>query len=509
LVVLANGIDALALRRHALCIFPQSQDAVAMHYTDFIRELAYIGGQYCEADDGRSFTVTDPATGEIIAHVPDMGAAETKRAIDAAAAALPAWAAMTAGARAKILRRLFDLMILHQDALGELLSREQGKPLHEARGEIAYSASFIEWFAEEGKRAYGEVIPAHAADRRIVTLRQPIGVVAAITPWNFPSAMIGRKLGPALAAGCTMVLKPASMTPLSALAFAVLAEMAGVPAGVLNIVTGGARVIGGELTRNPLVRKISFTGSTEVGRDLMRQSAGTIKKLSLELGGNAPFLVFDDADVDAAVEGAMASKFRNGGQTCVCTNRFYVQDGVYDIFVSKLATRVSALKLGRGIDGGVDIGPLIDGAAVEKVEEHLADAVAGGATVIAGGKRSTLGGTWFEPTVVAGVTSQMLLCREETFGPLAGVVRFSDEADAIAQANDSEFGLASYFYARDLSRVWRVAEALEAGIVGINTGLISTEVAPFGGIKQSGLGREGSRHGLDDYMEIKYLCMGI
>ncbi|MFZ1478731.1 MAG: NAD-dependent succinate-semialdehyde dehydrogenase, partial [Sphingorhabdus sp.] len=406
-------------------------------------------------------------------------------------------------------RKLFDLMIANQDALGELLSREQGKPLAEAKGEIAYSASFIEWFAEEGKRAYGEVIPGHAADRRIVTLRQPIGVVAAITPWNFPSAMIGRKMGPALAAGCTMVLKPASQTPLSALALAVLAEQAGIPKGVFNVITGRAGAIGGELTANPVVRKISFTGSTEVGRELMRQSADTIKKLSMELGGNAPFLVFDDADVDAAVEGAMISKFRNGGQTCVCTNRFYVQDGVYDEFVAKLAKRVSGLKLGRGIESGVEIGPLIDAPAVAKVEEHLQDAVAGGAKVLAGGKRSDLGGTWFEPTVVANVTNDMLLCREETFGPLAGVVRFTDEADAIAQANNSEFGLASYFYARDLSRVWRVAEALEAGIVGVNTGLISTEVAPFGGIKQSGLGREGSRHGLDDYMEIKYVCMGI
>ena len=393
--------------------------------------------------------------------------------------------------------------------MGELLSREQGKPLAEAKGEIAYSASFIEWFAEEGKRAYGEVIPGHAADRRIVTLRQPVGVVAAITPWNFPSAMIGRKMGPALAAGCTMVLKPASQTPLSALALAVLAEQAGIPKGVFNVITGRAGAIGGELTANPVVRKISFTGSTEVGRELMRQSADTIKKLSMELGGNAPFLVFDDADVDAAVEGAMISKFRNGGQTCVCTNRFYVQDGVYDEFVAKLAKRVSGLKLGRGIESGVEIGPLIDDPAVAKVEEHLQDAVAGGAKVLAGGKRSDLGGTWFEPTVVANVTNDMLLCREETFGPLAGVVRFTDEADAIAQANNSEFGLASYFYARDLSRVWRVAEALEAGIVGVNTGLISTEVAPFGGIKQSGLGREGSRHGLDDYMEIKYVCMGI
>ena len=480
-----------------------------MSYSDFVRNQCFIDGIWCDADEGGTISVTDPATGETITTVPQMGAAETARAIAAAEAALPAWRAKTAGERAKILRKLFDLMIANQDALGELLSREQGKPLAEAKGEIVYSASFIEWFAEEGKRAYGEVIPGHAADRRIVTLRQPVGVVAAITPWNFPSAMIGRKMGPALAAGCTMVLKPASQTPLSALALAVLAEQAGIPKGVFNVITGRAGAIGGELTSNPVVRKISFTGSTEVGRELMRQSADTIKKLSMELGGNAPFLVFDDADVDAAVEGAMISKFRNGGQTCVCTNRFYVQDGVYDEFVEKLAKRVSGLKLGRGIESGVEIGPLIDAPAVAKVEEHLQDAVAGGAKVLAGGKRSDLGGTWFEPTVVADVTNDMLLCREETFGPLAGVVRFTDEADAIAQANDSEFGLASYFYARDLSRVWRVAEALEAGIVGVNTGLISTEVAPFGGVKQSGLGREGSRHGLDDYMEIKYVCMGI
>jgi succinate-semialdehyde dehydrogenase / glutarate-semialdehyde dehydrogenase len=480
-----------------------------MAYTDFIRDAAYIDGAWLAADDGKSFPVTDPATGETIATVPMMGADETHRAIAAAEAALPEWRAKTAGDRARILRRLFDLMIAHQDDLGELLSREQGKPLSEAKGEIAYSASFIEWFAEEGKRAYGEVIPAHAADRRIVTLRQAIGVVAAITPWNFPSAMIGRKIGPALAAGCTVVLKPASQTPLSALALAVLAEQAGVPKGVFNVITGSARAIGGALTASPIVRKISFTGSTEVGRELMRQSADTIKKLSLELGGNAPFLVFDDADIDAAVDGAMVSKFRNGGQTCVCTNRFYVQDGVYDAFVTKLAARVSALNIGRGMDAGVEIGPMIDATAVEKVEEHVAGALAGGAVVLAGGKRSDLGGTWFEPTVLANVTADMLLCLEETFGPVAGVVRFTDEADAIAQANDSEFGLASYFYARDISRVWRVAEALEAGIVGVNTGLISTEVAPFGGVKQSGLGREGSRHGLDDYMEIKYVCMGI
>jgi succinate-semialdehyde dehydrogenase/glutarate-semialdehyde dehydrogenase len=480
-----------------------------MSYTEFLREQAYIDGHWCDADGGGTIAVTNPATGEALATVPKMGAAETRRAIEAAHAAMPAWAALTAGARSKILRRLFDLMMAHQDALGELLTLEQGKPLAEAKGEIAYAAGFIEWFAEEGKRAYGEVIPSHAADRRIVTLRQPIGVVAAITPWNFPSAMITRKIGPALAAGCTVVLKPASQTPLSALALAVLAERAGVPAGVFNVLTGGARDIGGELTANPIVRKISFTGSTEIGRELMRQSSDTIKKLSLELGGNAPFLVFDDADVDAAVDGAMVSKFRNNGQTCVCTNRFYVQDGVYDEFAAKLAARVKAMKIGNGTEAGVDVGPLIDIAAIEKVEEHLDDALAGGAKVVAGGRRSDLGGTFYEPTVLTGVTKDMKIAVEETFGPLAGLIRFTDEADAIRQANDSEFGLASYFYAKDISRVWRVAEALEAGIVGINTGLISTEVAPFGGVKQSGLGREGSRHGLDDYMEIKYLCMGI
>jgi succinate-semialdehyde dehydrogenase/glutarate-semialdehyde dehydrogenase len=480
-----------------------------MGFSQFLRQQCYIDGQWCDADGGGTVNVTNPASGEVLGTVPNMGQAETERAIDAAERALPAWRAKTAAERARILRKFFDLMIANQDALGELLTREQGKPLAEAKGEIAYSASFIEWFAEEGKRAYGDVVPAHAADRRIVVLKQPIGVVAAITPWNFPSAMIGRKIGPALAAGCTVVLKPASATPYSALALAVIAEQAGVPAGVFNVVTGSARAIGGELTRNPKVRKLTFTGSTEIGVQLMRECADTVKKVSMELGGNAPFVVFDDADVDAAVEGAIISKFRNCGQTCVCTNRFYVQEGVYDQFVAKLAERVKALKVGNGLDDGTIIGPLIDEAGVAKVEEHLEDAVSGGATVLAGGKRHALGGTFFEPTVVANVKADMKLAREETFGPLAGVIRFKDEAEAIALANDSEFGLASYFYARDLSRVWRVAEALEAGIVGINTGLISTEVAPFGGIKQSGLGREGSRHGLDDYMEIKYLCMGI
>jgi len=480
-----------------------------MSYTKFLKQQCYIDGQWCDADNGATIDVTDPATGKVIGTVPNMGAAETERAIDAAERALPEWRSRTAADRAKIMRRFFDLMMEHQSELGELLTREQGKPLAEAKGEIAYSASFIEWFAEEGKRAYGDVVPAHATDRRIVVLKQPIGVVAAITPWNFPSAMIGRKLGPALAAGCTVVLKPASATPYSALALAQIGEEAGLPAGVFSVVTGSARAIGGELTRNPKVRKLTFTGSTEIGVQLMRECADTVKKVSMELGGNAPFIVFDDADVDAAVDGALISKFRNNGQTCVCTNRFYVQGGVYDAFVGKLAERVKGMKVGSGMDEGVDLGPLIDGAAVEKVEEHLEDALAGGATVLTGGKRSALGGTFFEPTVVADVKADMKLAREETFGPLAGVIRFADEAEAIALANDSEFGLASYFYARDLSRVWRVAEALEAGIVGINTGLISTEVAPFGGIKQSGLGREGSYHGLDDFMELKYLCMGI
>ena len=480
-----------------------------MSYADFVKDKCLIDGKWCDADSGKTLDVIDPATDDVITTVPRMGAAETHRAIAAADAALPEWRARTAAHRAKVLRKLFDLMMEHQDDLGELLTREQGKPVAEGKGEIAYSASFIEWFAEEGKRAYGEVIPSHAQDKRIVTLRQPIGVVGAITPWNFPSAMIGRKLGPALAAGCTMVLKPASQTPLSALAIGVLAEKAGLPAGVLNIVTGSASEIGGALTQSPTVRKISFTGSTEVGRELMRQSADTIKKLSLELGGNAPFIVFDDADLDAAVEGALASKFRNGGQTCVCTNRFYVQSAVYDEFADKLAKRVSEMKLGAGTQDGVDIGPLIDEAAIEKVEEHLADAKSAGAQVKTGGSKSDLGRTWFEPTVLTGVTHDMLVAREETFGPLAALIRFEDEADAIAMANDTEFGLAGYFYARDISRIWRVAEAIETGIVGINTGIISTEVAPFGGIKQSGLGREGSRHGLDDYMEIKYLCMGI
>lgn len=475
-----------------------------------LRQQCPIDGAWVDADSGKTLAVTNPATGDVIAHVPLMGATETRRAIDAAHAAMPAWAARTAGDRSRVLRRFFDLMLENQDALGELLTLEQGKPLREAKGEIAYAASFIEWFAEEAKRVYGDVIPSHAADKRIVVLKQPIGVVGAITPWNFPSAMITRKIGPALAAGCTVVLKPASQTPLSALALAVLAEEAGVPAGVFNVVTGGAREIGGELTTNKLVRKISFTGSTEVGRTLMRQSAETIKKMSLELGGNAPFLVFDDADLDAAVEGAMTSKFRNNGQTCVCTNRFYVQAGVYDAFVEKLAARVAKLVVGNGMDAATDLGPLIDANAIAKVEEHVADAQAKGATLVAGGMRgSDARGAFFQPTVMSGVTPAMMVNSEETFGPLAAVIRFEREAEVIALANDTEFGLAGYFYTRDLARAWRVAEAIETGIVGINTGLISTEVAPFGGVKQSGLGREGSHYGIDDYVETKYLCIGI
>lgn len=480
-----------------------------MAYTDFLRQQCYIDGEWCDADSGATFEVSDPGSGAVLGTVPKMGSAETQRAIDAAEAALPAWRAKTAGERAKLMRKLFDLMLAHQDDLGELLTREQGKPLAEGKGEIAYGASFIEWFAEEAKRAYGDTIPGHAVDRRIVVIKQGVGVVAAITPWNFPNAMITRKLGPALAAGCTIVIKPASATPYSALAIARLCEMAGIPKGVVNVVTGSAGEIGSALTQSPKVAKLTFTGSTEIGRDLLRECAETIKKCSMELGGNAPFLVFDDADVDAAIEGAMISKFRNGGQTCVCTNRFYVQDGVYDEFVEKLAARVAKMQVGYGMDEGTAVGPLIDLKAVEKVEEHLADAIAGGAKVLAGGQRNERGGSFFNPTVVSGVKPDMKLAREETFGPLAGVIRFSDEADAIRMANDTEFGLASYFYARDLSRVWRVAEALEAGMVGINTGLISTEVAPFGGVKQSGLGREGSHYGLDDYMELKYLCMGL
>ncbi len=474
-----------------------------------LRTGGYINGQWTDAQDKATFDVTNPATGGLITRVSDLGAHETRLAIAAAENALPGWRALTAKARAQILRRWFDLVMENQEELAQLLSLEQGKPLAESRGEIAYGASFIEWFAEEGKRVYGETIPATQSGQRIVTIRQPIGIVGAITPWNFPNAMITRKAAPALAAGCTMVLKPAAETPLSALALAALGEQAGIPAGVFNVVTGlDAAAIGGELTTSPVVRKISFTGSTRVGKLLMAQSAETVKKLSLELGGNAPFIVFDDADLDAAVAGAMAAKFRNSGQTCVCANRLYVQDGVYDAFAAKLAEAVSALHVASYTDEKAQQGPLINEAAIRKVSEHIADAVSKGATVLSGGKPAAQGGLFFEPTVLTGVTSDMLVTREETFGPLAPLVRFREEEEAIRAANNSEFGLAAYFYSRDIGRAYRVAEALEAGMVGINEGIISTEVAPFGGIKQSGLGREGSRHGIDDYLEIKYLCFG-
>ncbi|EMU1130058.1 TPA: NADP-dependent succinate-semialdehyde dehydrogenase [Citrobacter koseri] len=473
------------------------------------RQQAFIEGQWRDARSGDTIAVTNPANGQPLGSVPKMGAEETREAIDAANRALPAWRALTAKARANILRRWFNLMMEHQDDLARLMTLEQGKPLAEAKGEISYAASFIEWFAEEGKRIYGDTIPGHQADKRLIVIKQPIGVTAAITPWNFPSAMITRKAGPALAAGCTMVLKPASQTPFSALALAELANRAGVPAGVFNVITGSAGAVGNELTSNPLVRKLSFTGSTEIGRQLMEQCAKDIKKVSLELGGNAPFIVFDDADLDNAVEGALASKFRNAGQTCVCANRLYIQDGVYDRFAEKLQQAVSKLHLGDGLQADVTTGPLIDEKAVAKVQEHIADALEKGAKVLCGGKAHALGGNFFQPTILVDVPNNAKVAKEETFGPLAPLFRFKDEADAIAQANDTEFGLAAYFYARDLSRVFRVGEALEYGIVGINTGIISNEVAPFGGIKASGLGREGSKYGIEDYLEIKYMCIGL
>ncbi|MBL8647370.1 MAG: NADP-dependent succinate-semialdehyde dehydrogenase [Sphingosinicella sp.] len=480
-----------------------------MTRSPLLREACYIDGEWVKADSGETIKVTNPATGEVLGTVPNCGADEAKRAVEAANRAWPAWRAKTAKERASILRRWYELIMANQEELARLLTLEQGKSLAEARGEIAYGASFIEWYAEEGKRLYGDVIPGHMADKRIVVLKQPIGVAAAITPWNFPNAMITRKAGPALAAGCPIVLKPAAETPYSAIALAVLAEEAGLPKGIFNVLTGKASAIGGELTSNPIVRKLSFTGSTEIGRLLMRQSAETIKKLSLELGGNAPFIVFDDADVDAAVVGAMASKYRNSGQTCVCSNRLYVQAGVYDEFVEKLAAAAAKLKVGSGLEAGTEQGPLINMAAVEKVEQHIADATGKGAKILAGGKRHALGGTFFEPTVLANVTQDMLVAHEETFGPLAPVIRFETEDEAIAMANDSEFGLASYFYSNNLSRVWRVAEAIESGMVCVNSGILSTEVAPFGGVKQSGLGREGSRYGIDEYVEMKYLCLTI
>ncbi|SFQ36048.1 NADP-dependent succinate-semialdehyde dehydrogenase [Pseudomonas borbori] len=475
--------------------------------TQLFRQQAYIDGTWLDADSGQTIKVNNPATNEVIGTVPKMGAAETRRAIEAADRALPAWRALTAKERATKLRRWFELLMENQDDLGRLMTMEQGKPLAEAKGEIAYAASFIEWFAEEAKRVYGDTIPGHQADKRILVLKQPIGVTAAITPWNFPAAMITRKAGPALAAGCTMVIKPASQTPFSALALVELAHRAGIPKGVLSVVTGSAGEIGAELTGNPIVRKLSFTGSTEIGRQLMAECAKDIKKVSLELGGNAPFIVFDDADLDAAVEGALASKYRNAGQTCVCANRLYVQDGVYDAFAEKLMAAVAKLKIGNGLDDGITTGPLIDAKAVAKVQEHIADAVGKGAKLVAGG--NSLGGNFFEPTILLNVPNHAAVAREETFGPLAPLFRFKDEAEVIAMSNDTEFGLASYFYARDLGRVFRVAEALEYGIVGVNTGIISTEVAPFGGMKASGLGREGSKYGIEDYLEIKYLCLGI
>ena len=473
-----------------------------------LHQKCYVNGAWTDADDGKTIAVTNPATGDQLGTVPRMGAAEARRAVEAAQAAFPIWRKRTAKERAAVLRRWFELITANQEDLAVLMTAEQGKPLVESRGEIAYAASFIEWFAEEGKRVYGDTIPPHAADKRIVVLKEPIGVVAAITPWNFPSAMITRKAGPALAAGCTVVLKPATATPFSALALAELGERAGLPPGVFNVITGASGPIGKELTTNPLVRKLTFTGSTEVGKALMEQCASTVKKVSLELGGNAPFLVFDDADLDAAVVGALASKYRNSGQTCVCTNRFLVQDGVYDAFAAKLAEAVGRLKVGDGLRSDTQQGPLIDQAAVAKVEEHLADALAKGARVLVGGKRHALGGTFFQPTVVTEATPAMTLAREETFGPVAPLFRFRTEEQAIRMANDTEFGLAAYFYTRDLTRAWRVSEALEYGMVGLNTGLISTEVAPFGGVKESGIGREGSKYGIEDYLEVKYLCMG-
>ena len=473
-----------------------------------LAENAYINGAWCGAASNEAFDVTNPSSGERLARLPNLGAEDARRAIDAAADAQQEWAARVAKERSGILRNWFELMVDNADDLARILTAEMGKPFAEAKGEVLYGASFVEWFAEEAKRIYGDVIPETQDGRRIIVLKQPVGVVASITPWNFPNAMITRKVAPALATGCTVVAKPAAMTPLSATALAVLAERAGIPPGVFNVVTSrNSREIGGEFCANERVRKLTFTGSTSVGRVLMRQCADDIKKISLELGGNAPFIVFDDADIDSAVEGAMQSKFRNAGQTCVCANRIYVQDGVYDAFASRLTEKVGELKVGDGFEDGVTQGPLIEPAAVEKVEEHVSDAVGKGARVLEGGQRHELGGTFFQPTVLADVNRDMLVTREETFGPVAPLYRFSDEDDVVEQANDTEFGLAAYFYARDLRRVWSVAERLEYGIVGINAGIISTEVAPFGGMKQSGLGREGSKYGVEDFLEIKYLCM--
>ena len=481
--------------------------SLGLSHPSLLREAALVGGQWIAAN-GAGIAITNPATGETIGHVPNLGAAEAETAIAAAEVAQKDWAARPARDRSQILRRWFDLMMTHQDDLARILTAEQGKPVAEAAGEIAYGASFIEWFAEEARRAYGDITPGHAPDKRILSVKQPIGVVAAITPWNFPNAMITRKAGPALAAGCAMVLKPAAQTPFSAIALAVLAEEAGLPAGLFSVLTGPSHEIGRVLTGSPVVRKLTFTGSTEVGAQLYAQCAPTIKKLGLELGGNAPFIVFDDTDLDAAVEGAVIAKFRNNGQTCVCANRIYVQAGIYDVFAQKLAAKLQTLPTGNGFDEGVAFGPLIDEAAVAKVTEHVADATAKGAKLALGGKPHTLGGTFFEPTILTGVTSDMAVASEETFGPVAPLFRFETEAEVIAAANATEFGLASYVYTRDHARVWRVSEALDYGMVGVNTGLVSTAEAPFGGVKLSGLGREGSRHGLDDYLEIKYICMG-
>ncbi|MDH3903795.1 MAG: NAD-dependent succinate-semialdehyde dehydrogenase [Xanthomonadales bacterium] len=486
-------------------------DSSALNLTDpsLLKTKAYVDGQWCDADNGNTFDVINPATGGVIAPVPDMGADETRRAIEAANAAWPAWRAKTAKERANILRKLYFLMMENQEDLAQILTAECGKPIIEGRGEIAYGASFIEWFGEEAKRVYGDVIPAPFNDRRIVVVKQPIGVCAAITPWNFPIAMVTRKVGPALAAGCPIILKPAHDTPLSALALVELAERAGVPAGVFSVITShGGSVVGAEMTSNPIVRKLSFTGSTAIGKILMRQCSDTIKKMSLELGGNAPFIVFDDADVDAAVSGAIASKYRNTGQTCVCVNRFLIQDGIYDLFTSKLVAAVEAMKIGNGAEEGVAQGPLINVAGLEKVEDHVQDALDKGAKIATGGQRHELGGTFYQPTVLTGAGKDMKIANEETFGPVSALFRFSTEDEAIAMSNDTEFGLAAYFYTRDAARVWRVAEALEYGIVGVNEGIISTEVAPFGGVKESGLGREGSKYGIEDFMEIKYMCMG-
>jgi succinate-semialdehyde dehydrogenase / glutarate-semialdehyde dehydrogenase len=481
-----------------------------LHDTTLFRQQCYVAGSWIDADHGTVAAITNPATGEILGQVPELGAAETRRAIEAAHAALPGWRALTARDRAAILRRWFGLLLEHQEDLAVLMTLEQGKPLAEARGEIAYAASFLEWFAEEGKRVYGDTIPAPQPHQRILVLKEPVGVCAAITPWNFPAAMIARKAGAALAAGCPMVVKPALQTPFSALALAALAERAGLPAGVLNVVTGPAQAIGDEILDHPLVRKLSFTGSTRTGKYLMQRCAGTLKRLSLELGGNAPFIVFDDADLDAAVAGALASKYRNSGQTCVCANRFLVQEGIYDAFAARLTEAVrEQLQVGDGLEPGVTQGPLIDAAALAKVEQHVADAVEKGARVLAGGRRHALGGTFYEPTVLSEATPDMRVAGEETFGPVAPLFRFQTDEEAVRLANATEFGLAAYFYSRDLSRVFRVAEALQYGMVGVNTGLISTEVAPFGGVKESGFGREGSKYGIDEYLDIKYVCVGL